>query len=101
HPREVISHNHDISGLEYDPIHERFLGLVSVAPPRETMLTSSTDLLNWTAPEFVLRPAGASDPTEFYGLSGVLARGDLLLAMVRVLRDDLDADPGLPPDSTG
>ena len=32
--------------------------------------------------------------TEFYGIGGVIARGPLLLGMLKVLRDDLPHEPG-------
>ena len=31
---------------------------------------------------------------QFYSMSGVIARGDLLVGLVKVLRDDLNATPG-------
>jgi hypothetical protein len=32
--------------------------------------------------------------TQFYAMSGVITRGDLLIGLVKVLRDDLNATPG-------
>jgi hypothetical protein len=46
---------------------------------------------------------GDRDPgiTEFYSLGGLLARGGLLIGMLKVLRDDLPCDPGGPRDGIG
>lgn len=101
HPRELISHSHDISGLGYDPVRDRYLGVISVASPRQTLLTTSSDLLNWSKPEYVLRPDHRYDETQFYGMAGFLARGDLLIGMARVLRDDLVSDPYERPEDFG
>ena len=51
-----------------------------------------TLLLGWfhePSPE-VVREKGE---TQFYGMSAVLPRGELLVSMVKVLRDDLNCEP--------
>jgi hypothetical protein len=45
--------------------------------------------------------SGDEGVTEFYGIGRVLARGDLLLGFLKVLRDDLAADPSGPKDGIG
>lgn len=68
---------------------------------RLTGQTSSDDFLSWEPPwrAFVPRE-GDEGVTEFYGAT-VLARGDLLIAFLRILRDDLPADPGEPEEGIG
>lgn len=108
----VIYHNHDISGLYYDPLYERYIATVSVYRPgpawsgkrRITMHSFSTNLIEWTTPHYVILPDDSIDPgeTQFYAMDGYLRRGDLLIGMVKVLRDDLKADePPDPPDAYG
>jgi hypothetical protein len=57
------------------------------------MQSSSRDLKTWSKPWFVLLPDPKIDvgETQFYAMDGYLARGDLLIGMVKVLRDDLRA----------
>ena len=60
---------------------------------RLTALTTSGDFVHWTRPRRVFVPDEQDQGvTEFYGAE-VLSRGDILIALVRVLRDDLAADP--------
>lgn len=101
----LIEHNHDISGLTYDAVRKQYIAIVStfrdrnvgdIGPlnSRETQLSTSTDLLNWTEPRDVLVPDAAdARATQFYAMDGFLGRGDMLIAMVKVLREDLDIDP--------
>lgn len=111
-PSRVINHSHDISGLYFDPIRRRFLATVSVyrkaydwpGPRRVTLHSHSRDLKRWSVPHFVLVPAVGIDEgeTQFYAMDGYLARGPLLIGMVKVLRDDLKADdPPEPHDAYG
>jgi len=111
-PDVLIRQNHDITGLFYDPIRSRYTATVSVYRPgdtwqgnrRITMHSHSTDLLHWTGPRYVVLPDADVDEGEmqFYAMDGYLARGGLLVGMVKVLRDDLKADnPPDPPDAYG
>jgi hypothetical protein len=71
---------------------------------RVTQQSTSTNLLDWCEPWFVLTPDDRLDEgqTQFYAMDGYLRRGDLLIGMVKVLRDDLKADsPPDPPDAYG
>ncbi|HNQ90601.1 MAG TPA: hypothetical protein PKM73_18460 [Verrucomicrobiota bacterium] len=108
----VLEHNHDINGLFWDPIRRRYVATVScyVTGPswtgqrRVTQQSVSTNLLEWRQPWFVLTPDDRRDPgeTQFYAMDGFLARGSLIVGMVKVLRDDLKADtPPDPPDAQG
>ena len=110
-PAPVIRHNHDINGIFLDAPRRRHLAIVSVYIPgpwagrrRVTMQSHSTNLLDWSEPHHVLVPDPLLDEgeTQFYALDGFLHRGDLLLGMAKVLRDDLKADdPPDPPDQYG
>jgi hypothetical protein len=108
----LILHNHDITGLWYDPLRTKYLATLSVYRPGEdwvglrrlTMHAYSDDLLNWSDPRHVLLPDSNVDSGEmqFYAMDGYLARGDLVIGMVKVLRDDLKADdPPDPPEAYG
>lgn len=108
----VIGANHDITGLFYDPLRQRYVATVSVyrtgdawsGNRRVTMHSFSKDLAAWTTPHYVLLPNDSTDPgeTQFYAMDGYLARGDLIIGMVKVLRDELKADnPPDPPDAYG
>ncbi len=111
-PEVVLEHNHDINSLFWDPLRKRYLATIScyVTGPswsglrRVTQQSASADLLRWTEPWRVLTPDDRLDPgqTQFYAMDGFLRRGDLLIGMVKVLRDDLTADsPPDPPDAYG
>lgn len=100
----LLPHNHDINSLHWDPIRKQYLALVSsytTGPTwkgqrRHTLESTSPDLIHWEKPWPVITPDDTKDAgeTQFYCMSGVLARGGLLIGMLKVLRDDLPADPG-------
>jgi len=58
----------------------------------------SQDLIHWDKPWPIIMPKiGAlieQGEMQFYAMSGVIPRGDLLIGLVKVLRDDLNATPG-------
>jgi hypothetical protein len=100
----VVRANHDITGIDWDPIRKRYLGLLSAVPSdgpykglRIPHQSVSDDLLHWKEPWPIVTPdanaAIEKGETQFYGMSAVLARGDLLVSMVKVLRDDLNCEP--------
>ncbi len=107
-PGPVLRHNHDIDAIDWDPIRRRYMAFVSVAatldpawkePRRIPHMSTSHDLIHWRAPWPVVVPETASPheqgETQFYSMAGVVARGGLLIGLVKVLRDDLNAEPGL------
>lgn len=102
----VLKHNHDITSLHWDPIRQHYLAIVSVWHRREDWKDNqriphqsvSQDLILWETPWPIIMPKiGApieQGEMQFYAMSGVIARGDLLIGLVKVLRDDLNATPG-------
>ncbi len=111
-PEVVLHVNHDITGLYHDPIRNRHIATISVYRPgdawsgdrRVTMHAFSDDFIHWSSPHYVVLPDDARDggQTQFYAMDGYLARGGLLIGMVKVLRDDLKADnPPNPPEAYG
>jgi hypothetical protein len=111
-PEVVLAHSHDINSLFWDPLRQRYVATISwgLAGPtwtgqrRVTQQSTSTNLLRWRAPWFVLTPDDRLDDgqTQFYAMDGYLRRGHLLIGMVKVLRDDLKADsPPDPPNAYG
>lgn len=109
-PWPVVRHNHDINNLFYDPLRRRYAATISVyttgptwtGQRRTTMQTASHDLVDWQKPWYVLTADDRVDEgqTQFYAMSGYLARGDLLLGLVKVLRDDLQS-PDTPEGAFG
>jgi len=110
-PGVVLPHNHDITSIFRDPLRGRYVATVSVyiegpwkGRRRVTMQSTSDDLVTWATPHHVLVPDLQLDEGEvqFYAMDGFLARGGLLVGMVKVLRDDLKADaPPDPPNQYG
>lgn len=108
-PGVVAPHNHDINGIHWDPLRKRYVATLSFyiegdtwrGRRRVTTHAVSADLLHWSQPWFVLTPHDGEDEgeTQFYAMDGYLTRGDLLIGMVKVLRDDLKADA--PPSAYG
>jgi len=108
----VIAHNHDITGIHWDSLRQRYVATVSfyITGPtwsgtrRITKQSTSTDLIHWAEPWIVVAPNDKLDQgqTQFYAMDGYLRRGDLIIGMVKVLRDDLKADnPPEPRDAYG
>ena len=62
----------------------------------------STDLIHWEQPNYVLTPDDSVEPgeTQFYGMSGFVFRGDLIIGLAKVLHDDWQA-PGAPAGAFG
>lgn len=109
-PGVVLPHNHDIASIFYDLLRKRYLATVSQmlqstswsGVRRVTMQSYSQDLLTWVPPHFILTPDDIQEGAgvEFYAMDGFLVRGDLLIGMVKVLRDDLRAS-GTPDGAFG
>lgn len=110
--KPVFFHNHDITTLHWDPIREQYIAVVShrlggFSDPNNTMMdelrriphqTESKDLINWAPIRPIIWPSvGApieQGETQFYSMSGIIVRGNLLIGLLKVLRDDLNATPG-------
>jgi hypothetical protein len=112
-PGTVLAHNHDIDSIHWDPIRRQYIAIVSVLQtspqwqgrrriPYESV---SRDLIAWEPMWPIIMPKiGApleQGETEFYAMSGLMARGDLLIGLVKVLRDDLNATPGRSAQDMG
>ncbi|MCB9768703.1 MAG: hypothetical protein H6752_10950 [Candidatus Omnitrophica bacterium] len=61
----------------------------------------SNDFVNWLRPWRVILPEEDEGLLEFYGVGGPIARGSLLIGFVRMLHDDLPADPGGEAEGIG
>jgi len=105
--KTLVKHNQDCNSLQWDPIRKQFLFIgqmkLKIKPDWEEKRriphqSVSKDLLNWEPMWPVIMPKiGApieAGETQFYAMSGIIARGDLLIGLVKVLRDDLNATPG-------
>ena len=63
-------------------------------------MTTSSDFINWTDPVLIVQPDPNNGIEEFYGFKPTV-RGNLYFGFLRVLRDDLSADPGGPVEGIG
>ena len=109
-PDVLISHKHDITGLWYDPIRRRYLAIFSeiiqlphmTESRRTTWFAWSDDLVNWTPKSAALISDNRYDKDilQFYAMNGFIARGGLIIAMVKNLHDDWKAD-GCPAEAFG
>jgi hypothetical protein len=103
----VVEHNQDCNSLSWDPIRKQFLFVGQmklkmkpgwVEKRRIPHQSVSKDLLNWEPIWPILMPKiGApieKGETQYYAMSGIIARGDLLIGLVKVLRDDINATAG-------
>ena len=59
----------------------------------------SPDLKQWSPPRRIVMPGDKDEGiTEFYGVGGLRNRGELIVGMLKVLRDDLPCDPDGPAE---
>jgi len=99
-PGPVLRTEHDVTAIAWDPIRQRYMALVSMYPNKRRIpyQSVSDDLIHWKQPWQIIRPDPEAEiekgETQFYGMSGVIARGKLLIGLVKVLRDDLNCEPG-------
>ena len=118
-PRPVLTGMNDITSLARDPIRNRYLALFGMpstkadgyhggtpnAPEgyrRCVGQSVSPDGVKWTTPRRIFKPDAQDEGiTEFYSIGGVVARGGLLIGLLKVLRDDLPCDPGGPRQGIG
>lgn len=103
-PGVLLPHNHDINSLHWDSIRRHYIAFGSVkifegptwsgSRRRIPHQSVSKDLIHWEDPWPVVMPEkGEQGETQFYCMSGLLRRGHLLVTLVKVLRDDINAEP--------
>ena len=108
----LLPHDHDINSIFRDPVRKQYMAIASTMQTdaawsgerRVTMQSISRDLLHWSPLSRILVPDPKTEheQTQFYAMDGFIVRGDLIIGMVKVLRDDLHADtPPDPPDAYG
>ena len=109
--KNIIS---DIVDGCWDPLKERYLLGCGVGEngyrgkPRRNFggrrrcvgVSTSKDFLNWETPRVIVRPDPNNGMEEFYGFKPMV-RGGLYIGFLRLLRDDLGADPGNPAEGIG
>ena len=105
-----LAHNNDITSLHWDPIRRQYIAIASQVIAGITGLarvphqSESKDLINWSPKRQIVQPSLApiemyarnlnDGTTQFYGMSGIVVRGDLMIGLVKVLQDHLNATPG-------
>jgi hypothetical protein len=103
-PGPVVAANHDIASIHWDPVRGRYIACLSVysetgpwAHRRIPHQSVSDDLLHWEEPWTIVTPDETAEiekgETQFYGMSGIIGRGEILVSLVKVLRDDLNCEP--------
>lgn len=104
----------DIWSAAYDPIRMRYFLFGKTLGPyqwtnaegkkidatiRRYFTSFSQDFKTWSEPQLVLSPDDKdSGITQWYGPAGFMIRGDLIIAFLRELRDDL-SPVGTPPEA--
>ena len=101
----------DIIALSRDPIRRRYLLTCKVNARPEDGYKGSTpnaaegtrrlvgqstsdDCIHWSPAERIIAADGNDEGvTEFYSIGQVIARGELLIGLLKVLRDDLSPEP--------
>ena len=63
-------------------------------------MSTSKDFVGWQKPRFIVTPDPNNGIEEFYGFKPIV-RGNVYIGFLRVLRDDLPADPGGPVEGIG
>ncbi|NOX64899.1 MAG: hypothetical protein GXO85_03665 [Chlorobi bacterium] len=110
--KPVLLHNHDITSVFWDTIRKQYFAIVShrlsgFGDPSNPSIDDrrriphesiSKDLKHWKKIWPIIEPKISAPieegETQFYAMSGVLTRGDILIGLVKVLRDDLNATYG-------
>ncbi len=118
-PRPVLTGMSDITSLARDPVRNRYLAVFGMPSMKEDGYKGSTpnapegfrrcvgqsvsvDGVKWEPPRRIFKPDGQDEGiTEFYSVGGVVARGGLLIGLLKVLRDDLPCDPDGPRQGIG
>jgi hypothetical protein len=117
HP--VITGVNDISHLARDSARNRYIALFGFpSSPNDGYQgktpnaregyrrcvgqSTSTNCINWTVPRRIFAPDARDEGiTEFYSMGGVVTRGQMLIGLLKVLRDDLPCEPGGKVDGLG
>ena len=109
-PKAFVPHGHDVCGLWWDPIRSRYMLTVGdhyflphMTERRRTASHGfSEDLLHWTDKQIVVVSDNRYDKDilQFYAMNGYIARGDLVIGLVKNLHDDWKA-PGAPEGAYG
>lgn len=117
--RPVLTGTSDISSLARDPIRNRYLAVFGMASTKTDGYkggtpnapegfrrcvgqSTSPDGVKWEPPRRIFQPDAQDEGiTEFYSIGGVVARGGLLIGLLKVLRDDLPCDAGGPRQGIG
>ncbi len=118
-PRPVLTGMNDITSLARDPVRNRYLATFGMPSTKEDGYkgrtpnapegyrrcvgqSTSADGVKWEPPRRIFQPDDRDEGiTEFYSIGGVVARGGLLIGLLKVLRDDLPCDPGGPAQGIG
>jgi hypothetical protein len=113
-PVHRVNNGEDIWSAGFDPLRQRYFLIGKVEGPctwtngegkkltaniRRSVTSFSRDFKTWSEPKLVFSPDERdSGVTQSYGIDGFLVRGDLIVAFLRVLRDDLSPE-GVPPEA--
>jgi hypothetical protein len=93
----IFARSDDIVDLWKDPRTGTYGIFVKhmVNGKRETMLSRSSDFVNWSKPVTVFQSDSHDQGvTQFYGVACCLLRDNLLVGFLRILRDDIDQGIG-------
>jgi hypothetical protein len=111
-PQPAIEKTGDIVSLSRDPYRNRYLIIFKLgAKPsdgykgrtanaeegyrRIVGQSVSEDFRSWSLPQRIIMPDAKDEGiTEYYSIGNVIARGGLLIGLLKVLRDDLPPEPG-------
>ena len=118
-PHPVITGINDILHLARDSARNRYIAIYGFPSRKEDGYkgktqnssegyrrcvgqSTSTNCVNWTPPRRIFVPDSQDGGiTEFYSVGGVINRGEMLLGLLKVLRDDLACDPDGKVDGIG
>lgn len=119
-PKEpVITNMNDILHVAWDPARNRYIALVGFPSSKEDGYVGHTqnspegyrrcvgesfsaDGVKWEPAHRIFAPDKQDEGiTEFYSIGGVVARGPLLIGLLKVLRDDLPCDENGKVDGVG
>jgi hypothetical protein len=118
-PQPVITGINDILHLARDTARDRYVAVFGLpSRPEDGYVghtqnstegyrrcvgqSTSSDCLQWTKPRRIFAPDGQDEGiTEFYSIGGVMTRGETIVGLLKVLRDDLPCDTGGKADGIG